>query len=105
MAYGVFQPKIAGVYDTDNGKHYTIHTTGDVLDAGEMAPGAGSDGNAPGRKYMRKRHLGLKQSGGTKRAKLVCSAYHFNNAVLGGTQAYGGLQWIITGKIGERTSE
>jgi hypothetical protein len=107
MVYGTVSAKLPCVYETDNGKHLTVHHDQDVITAGTFDTGPGDDGNAPSKKYLKQRHVLLKETAGTRRCKCVIANPSNFNPVVPGTPGflYGGISWTITGKVGEKSSE
>jgi len=107
MTYGTASAKKACQYETDNGKFLTVHHDQDVITAGTFEAGPGADGNAPSRKYLKQRHVLLKETSGSRRCKcVIANPSNFDPIVPGTTGfSYGGISWTITGKAGEKSSE
>jgi len=107
MAYGVASKKIVTYYTCDDGStKYTISRSADVIDAGNFEAGNGGGSPLPSKGRFRMRHVGLVDSTGLKRVHLpIADLATFTALAIGASLEYGGVDFSIVGKEGERTIE
>lgn len=105
MTYGVAAPKLPCVYVTDDLNHLSAHHTQDIITAGSFAPGVGVDGELPSKGRLRQRHLGLLDKATGRRCKLpIGTLVALSTYELGATVAYGGINWTVTSRNGEKVT-
>jgi hypothetical protein len=100
MAVPTVRPKTAVVYVADDGTALLYNHCADVASAGGFSTGEGAP--HPGKKF-KPRHIGLRESSGTRRFHCpIASDAVFNALKLGANFTYGGVSCKITSKVGER---
>ena len=106
MTFGTPGPKSLVIYKTDGNVEYVTKRTADVATFGAFAAQDSQTEGMPRKAELNPRHVGLKSADGLHRAHLpVATVTKFDSILLYSTVTYGGVDWVVTSKIGEKETD
>jgi hypothetical protein len=102
MAVPPARPKTAVVYTSDEGNTYVYKHCADIAELGGWEAGTGEP--HPSKGTMKPRHIGLTETGGSRRFQIpIATKAELDEFTLGQSVSYGGVTCSVSSKVGEKS--